>query len=72
MGLLDWFRRHGASEPGDAGATAGGGEEPPDERAHGPGVEAGSAAEGPPVGMSDPGALTGEDADSAAGNRDSD
>jgi hypothetical protein len=64
MGLLDWFRRRGASEPGDPDATAGGVEEAPDHRAHGAGVEAGSASEGPPVGMSDPGALTGEDADS--------
>ncbi len=66
MGLLDFFRKRGASEPGDADATSGGGESPADERAHGPGVPAGSAAEGPPVGVSDPGSLTGEDADRVA------
>ena len=63
MGLLDWFRRRGAGEPGTASATAGGAESPPDDRAHGMGVPPGSAAEGPPVGVSDPGALTGDDAD---------
>ena len=43
--------------------TPAGWESPPDERAHGVGAPPGSAAEGPPVGVSDPGALTGEDAD---------
>ena len=62
MGLLDWFRRRGASEPGSADADAGGAEAPPEERAHGAGVPAGAAAEGPPVGVSDPGALSGDDA----------
>ena len=66
MGLLDWFRRRGASDPDDPQADAGGGESPPEDRAHGPGVPAGSAAEGPPVGVSDPGSLTGEDADRVA------
>jgi hypothetical protein len=66
MGLLDFFRRRGASEPGSADVAVGGGETAPDERAHGPGVPAGSAAEGPPVGVSDPGSLTGEDADRVA------
>jgi hypothetical protein len=66
MGLLDFFRRRGASEPGAPDVATGGGESPPDERAHGPGVPAGSAAEGPPVGVSDPGSLTGEDADRVA------
>jgi hypothetical protein len=55
MGILDWFRRRSL-------ATAGGEETPPAHRAHGEGVEAGSTAEGPPAGMSDPGSLTGEDA----------
>ena len=56
MGLLDFFRRRGDSE------TSGGAESAPEERAHGAGVPPGSAAEGPPVGVSDPGALGGEDA----------
>jgi hypothetical protein len=72
VGLLDWFRRRGTSEPGDPDATFGGSDEPAAERAHGAGVEAGSAAEGPPVGISDPGSLTGEDADTSAGSPDSD
>ena len=63
MGLLDFFRRRGASEPGAAEATAAGADLPPDDRAHGAGVPAGSAAEGPPVGVSDPGSLTGDDAE---------
>ncbi len=63
MGLLDWFRRRGASAPGGPEVDYGGAEEPPERRGHGPGVPAGSAAEGPPVGASDPGSLTGEDAD---------
>jgi hypothetical protein len=63
MGLLDFFRRRGASAPTSSEATAGGGETPADDRAHGVGVPAGATAEGPPVGVSDPGALTGEDAD---------
>ena len=63
MGLLDFFRRKGASEPGATDVTAGGAESPPEERGHGVGVPPGSAAEGPPVGVSDPGALTGDDAE---------
>ena len=63
MGLLDWFRRRGASEPGAADVDVGGADSPPDERAHGIGVPPGSVAEGPPAGVSDPGSLTGEDAD---------
>ncbi len=63
MGLLDFFRRRGASVPGQPAAAAGGADPPADERAHGAGVPAGAAAEGPPVGVSDPGSLTGEDAD---------
>jgi hypothetical protein len=63
MGLLDWFRRRGASEPSDPDADAGGAESPAEDRAHGVGVPPGSPAEGPPVGVSDPGALTGDDAD---------
>jgi hypothetical protein len=67
MGLLDWFRRLGASEPGSPDATAGGREARPDERAHGAGVPPGSASEGPPVGVSDPGSLTGDDAGEVVG-----
>ena len=63
MGLLDWFRRRGASEPGAVDVDLGGAEEPAEHRGHGAGVPAGSAAEGPPVGLSDPGSLTGDDAD---------
>jgi hypothetical protein len=63
MGLLDFFRRRGASEPTDPDANLGGAESSPAERAHGVGVPAGAAAEGPPVGVSDPGSLSGEDAD---------
>jgi hypothetical protein len=63
VGLLDFFRRRGASEPRAPEATAGGAEALPDDRAHGVGVPAGSAAEGPPVGVSDPGSLAGDDAD---------
>ena len=63
MGLLDFFRRRGGSDSASADVTAGGAESPPDERAHGPGVPAGSASEGPPVGVSDPGSITGDDAD---------
>lgn len=62
MGLLDFFRRRGASEPGSPEAAAGGAESPAEDRGHGVGIPPGSAAEGPPVGVSDPGALTGEDA----------
>ena len=62
MGLLDFFRGKGASDPASSEATAGGAESAPEDRAHGVGVPAGSAAEGPPVGVSDPGALTGDDA----------
>jgi hypothetical protein len=63
MGLLDFFRRRGASAPGSSDANAGGAEAPPEERAHGVGVPAGATAEGPPVGVADPGSITGEDAD---------
>jgi hypothetical protein len=63
MGLLDFFRRRGASAPSDPEANAGGAESTPDERAHGVGVPAGAAAEGPPVGVADPGSLSGDDAD---------
>jgi hypothetical protein len=70
MGLLDWFRRRGAPGAGAAEATdahpatTSAPETEPDARteaAHGAGVPAGSPAEGPPVGVSDPGSLTGED-----------
>jgi hypothetical protein len=63
VGLLDFFRRRGASQPGAPEATAGGADTPADDRAHGSGVPAGSASEGPPVGVSDPGSLAGDDAD---------
>ena len=63
MGLLQFFRRRGASDPAATEVTAGGEESSPEERAHGPGVPAGAAAEGPPVGVADPGSITGEDAD---------
>ena len=66
MGLLDFFRRRGASAPDAAKTDAGGAEAPPDERAHGAGVPAGATAEGPPVGLSDPGSLAGDDADTVA------
>ena len=62
MGLLDFFRRRGASDPDSSEVVSGGAESPADDRAHGVGVPPGSTAEGPPVGVSDPGALTGEDA----------
>lgn len=70
MGFLDWLRRLGA--PG-AGSGEGGDAHPhttaePEteldartEAAHGAGARPGSAAEGPPVGVSDPGSFTGED-----------
>ncbi len=62
MGLLDFFRRKGASEPDSSEPAVGGAESPAEDRGHGVGVPPGSTAEGPPVGVSDPGALTGEDA----------
>ena len=49
MGLLDFFRRKGATEPTRPG--------PRDTSQAEPGLP----AEGPPVGTSDPGTLTGED-----------
>ena len=70
MGLLDFFRRRGASAPDAAEADAGGAEAPPEERAHGAGVPAGATAEGPPVGLSDPGSLAGDDADAVAAAED--
>jgi hypothetical protein len=63
MGLLDFFRRRGGSDPGSSDVTAGGDDAPGEARAHGAGVPAGSASEGPPVGVSDPGSITGDDAD---------
>jgi hypothetical protein len=62
MSLLDFFRRKGASEPRAAESTSGGAESPAEDRGHGVGVPPGSTAEGPPVGVSDPGSLSGEDA----------
>ena len=66
MGLFDFFRRRGA---GAIASGPAGGEGPPDARERdeasvGP---AGFGAEGPPVGTSDPGALTGGDAEDVAG-----
>lgn len=49
MGLLDFFRRKGGTEPGE------GGERDTSQ------AEPGLSAEGPPVGASDPGALAGDD-----------
>ena len=72
MGLLDWFRRRGAGVPGSPDATAGGAEASPEERAHGVGVPPGSASEGPPVGVSDPGSLTGDDADDVVASEEGD
>jgi hypothetical protein len=62
VGLLDFFRRKGRSEGSSSDAAAGETQSRFEDRAHGAGVPPGSAAEGPPVGVSDPGALTGEDA----------
>jgi hypothetical protein len=60
MGLLDFFRRR-------AGGTTGSvTEQASDERAHAEHGAPGLAAEGPPVGMSDPGSLTGDDAGDVA------
>ena len=72
MGLLGFFRRRGASEPSSRAATAGGAEAAWEERAHGAGVPAGSPAEGPPGGVSDPGSLTGEDADEVVASEEPD
>jgi hypothetical protein len=80
MGLLDWFRRRGAPGTGSAEADAGAhpattsapetATDAATEAAHGAGVPAGSPAEGPPVGVSDPGSLTGEDEPVAADESD--
>lgn len=57
MGFLDWLWRRGSSgSPEDLGDA-------PAFPTHGAGVPSGSASEGSPVGVSDPGALDGEDAD---------
>lgn len=71
MGLLDWFRRRGAQGAGASErdgaahpATTAAPETAADARtdaAHGAGAPPGAAAEGPPVGVSDPGSFTGED-----------
>jgi len=71
MGLLDWFRRRGAPGAGASEADLGAhpvttsepetATEAATEAGHGAGVPAGSPAEGPPVGVSDPGSITGED-----------
>ncbi len=62
MGLLDFFRRGGGTDPREPEATAGGAETPPDDRAHSEHSSlAGLPAEGPPVGTADPGSVTGED-----------
>ena len=67
MGLLDFFRRRGGI---DSTSTGGGGAErsAADERDEASVGPAGFGAEGPPVGTSDPGALTGDDADRVAGH----
>lgn len=70
MGLLDFFRRGGGTDPTEREATAGGAESPPDDRAHSAHVPAaGLPAEGPPVGTADPGSVTGEDAVSGDSER---
>jgi hypothetical protein len=57
VGFLDWLWRRGSSgSPEDLGDA-------PGFPVHGAGVPTGSASEGSPVGVSDPGALDGEDAD---------
>lgn len=71
MGLLDWFRRRGAQGAGSAEPAADAhpattaepetGADARTEAAHGAGVPPGASAEGPPVGVSDPGSFTGED-----------
>jgi hypothetical protein len=66
VGLLDWFWRRGSSgSPEDPGAHPAG-------SVHGAGVPAGSGSEGSPVGVSDPGALSGEDADDVVANDEGD
>jgi hypothetical protein len=49
VGLLDWFWKRGAGES-------------PTTSHHGAGVPPGSGSEGPPVGVSDPGSILGDDA----------
>jgi hypothetical protein len=62
LGLLDFFRRGGGTDPSEPEATAGGAESPPDDRAHSEHADvAGLPAEGPPVGTADPGSVTGAD-----------
>jgi hypothetical protein len=62
MGLLDFFRRGGGTDPSEPEATAGGAESRPDDRAHSEHAPvAGLPAEGPPAGTADPGSVTGED-----------
>ncbi len=72
MGLLDWFRRRGASAAQSGDPAAGEADAPLDERAHGTGVPPGAAAEGPPAGVSDPGSLTGDDADEVVAPQEAD
>jgi len=60
MGLLDFFRRLAGGTTGSAPEQA------PDERAHPEQGAPGLAAEGPPVSMSDPGSLIGDDAGDVA------
>ena len=56
MGLLDWFWKRGVGESPSH---------------HGAGVPPGSGSEGPPVGVSDPGSLLGDDEDEVvASNED--
>ena len=63
MGLLDFFRRRGrADEFASRGERAHGEPDRTDVSVGPPGF----SAEGPPVGTSDPGALTGDDADDVA------
>lgn len=66
MGFLDWFWRRGSSgSPEDLGNA-------PAFPTHGAGVPSGSGSEGSPVGVSDPGSLSGDDADEVVAADESD
>ncbi len=68
MGLLDFFRRRAATDAAVAGETQldAGRPESAETTSEAP---PGQSAEGPPVGASDPGSLSGEDADEFLGGR---
>ena len=67
MGLLDFFRRRGGVDPSSGASPEAEGPTDVEERDEASVGPPGFAAEGPPVGISDPGSLTGEDADELAG-----